>query len=159
MFRFFFTVAFLTLILGLGYVIWVFWGRYRTRREIQRRLHSLEEHYRSFLTQRRVLADLQDQSIDSDLDGMASEAIRQLGPELDALLGTIEQQAYASLPQSLDSRLFPNLMSTYRNLAMQTPDTPGLREQDRDAFKTQFRQAVLADLSRKSLQLKTGTAL
>ncbi len=157
--RFVIPLLFVAAVILGGYWLWNTIRTFRIRRSVSGALRRLEEEYLDFMTERELLADLQDKSLAEAKDAVMSDALTILRPHIDALLGTLESIPTQQMPKFVNSDLFPNILSAYRNIWTESQSDAGFDTDDRKMFRQAMSDAMYADLSRRILMLQTGAAL
>ncbi len=155
--RFVFPVLVFSAIFAIGYWCVLTIKKFRLNRRLTMHLQYLEQRYLEFIHHRVLLGNLRNESDPALVDAILEEAGPLLKPEMDALLGQLDQSNQSLLPNTIDSSIFPNVLAAYRGLWLEQEGESKVTGKQRSSFQNSLMEAVNADVQRRILLLQTDS--
>jgi Glu-tRNA(Gln) amidotransferase subunit E-like FAD-binding protein len=154
-------ILFIILIIGLFILLNYFLqGRAhrKTNKKILELLHTAERKYAQYI-EKKITCDILDHNqIELDVDDILREAFVIIKPELESLVGFINNNFSGSNTVNADSGMFNNAISTIDKLLKKTAKKTTMEisfDEEKELYE-KFYDAIKADLTQRMIDLKTG---
>lgn len=119
-------------------------------------LHELDEKYEDYINKYLTVSVLKSQNI--EIEKIVQNVFTILKPDIDGLLAFIQASNFSNVPVNHTSKHFKGLASLAAAYFKKTGNNR-LDHTDEENFRNAFRDALIAEVNKKILDLKAGNYL
>lgn len=131
---------------------------HRAAKKAGKLIKEIEDKYVLFIISRFSYQVVQADNLEVDQQKIGEEAMAILKPQIDGLISHINATDMGSVRTSVDSKIFPNLISLTNQFfeTSKASEDGKLGKQEEAEVYQAVREAIQADITHKSLKLEMG---